>query len=228
MELFQQERKYVTRTNSYWMLDFRTAPSQKLILLHTNVCHSCCFVISCFILKVSLSSSVMSCYFLSLYFIYRLICFTHLRASYVLLLASFLSIPACCHVSSAAISYISFFSFFHYWFLFYFGFLLFSHCWATSCPVLCFPAIVIIPTDLVYLWSLFSLPVRLHPLCRSFQHFSWCSPVVWPWLLLLSEPFLLHVCFTGWSLVYQTNLQYRLWFLETWTAWVMHLGLHLL
>lgn len=49
-----------------------------------------------------------------------------------------------------------------------------SRCWAASCPVLCFPAIVIIPTDLVYLLSLFSLPVRLHPLCWSFQHFSWC------------------------------------------------------
>lgn len=84
------------------MLDFRTAPSQKLILLHTNVCHGCCFVISCFILKVSLSSSVMFCYFLSLSFI-----------SY-------------CHASSAAMSCICFFSFFHYWFLFYFGFLLFS------------------------------------------------------------------------------------------------------
>lgn len=123
------------------MLDFRTAPSQKLILLHTNVCHGCCFVISCFILKVSLSSSVMFCYFLSLSFI-----------SY-------------CHASSAAMSCICFFSFFHYRFLFYFGFLLFSRCLAASCPVLCFPAIVIIPIDLVYLLSLFSLPVRLHPLC---------------------------------------------------------------
>lgn len=118
------------------MLDFRTAPSQKLILLHTNVCHGCCFVISCFILKVSLSSSVMSCYFLSLYFISRLICFAHPWLTscvlslcvYLLrwLLASFLSIPACCHISSAAMSCICFFSFFHYWFLFYFGFLLFS------------------------------------------------------------------------------------------------------
>lgn len=166
------------------MLDFRTAPSQKLILLHTNVCHGCCFVISCFILKVSLSSSVMSCYFLSLYFISRLICFAHPWLTscvlslcvYLLrwLLASFLSIPACCLISSAAMSCICFFSFFHYWFLFYFSFLLFSRCLAASCPVLCFPAIMIIPTDLVYLLSLFSLPVRLHPLCWSFQHFSWC------------------------------------------------------
>ena len=76
--------------------------------------------------------------------------------------------------ASAAMSCICFFLLFHYWFLFYIGFhsffLISEPLPALSCV---FPPLWLSPPTLDLL-SLFSLPVRLHPLFQSFQHFSWC------------------------------------------------------